>query len=136
MLRELLPVFCHDLDIKVIPVNLANPLDGLQNLLEKFRSKFDLITISYLLSELGKEDGERILKKLIQSMDEDGRLILIESSYFARNLRELVNNVSIESGIEAIFKRVGEGEGYDFRMDMRNKEEANRIVLGNFDNQK
>jgi len=46
MLRELLPVFCHDLDIKVIPVNLANQLDGLQNLLEKFRSKFDLITIS------------------------------------------------------------------------------------------
>ncbi|MEA2074937.1 MAG: small ribosomal subunit Rsm22 family protein [Euryarchaeota archaeon] len=63
-MRYVSAILCSDLDIKTVPIEPENWISELRNFLHShsFDSRFDLITISYLLSELTQDDCVELLK--------------------------------------------------------------------------
>lgn len=135
-MRDVSAILCSDLNIKTVSVEQEKLIYELPDFLRShsFGLGIDLITISYLLSELTPDGGVDLLKRLIPFLEREGRIIAIEPSYFAPELRKIVAELTKESGMNAILKRVGkDNECYDFCLDMKNKDEVRRIILRNFD---
>jgi len=127
-MRNVSTILCSDLNIEPVHIESEHWVWELQDFLHRhnFDSRFDLITISYLLSELTKNECVELLRGLSPFLYEDERIIVIEPSSFTTALREITADV-------AKVYTVGKSGKYDFYMDMKNKDEVDRIILGGFD---
>lgn len=127
-MRKASAILCSGLNIEPVHIESEHWVWELQDFLHRhnFDSRFDLITISYLLSELTKNECVELLRGLSPFLYEDERIIVIEPSSFATALREITADV-------AKVHTVGKSGEYDFYMEMKNKEEADGIILSGFD---
>ena len=132
-MRDVSAILCSDLNIKTVSIEPKNWISELQNFLHShsFTSRIDLITISYLLSELTQNECVELLNGLLPFLADDGRLIIIEPYSFTPSLCRIASDVAIVNSVGKTER--GEANKYDFHMDMKNKEEAGRFVLPGFD---
>jgi len=95
-MRDVSAILCSDLNIKTVSVEPKNWVWELQDFLHRhnFDSRIDLITISYLLSELPQDECVELLKELLPFLDEDGRIIVIEPYSFITALGRITADVA------------------------------------------
>jgi ubiquinone/menaquinone biosynthesis C-methylase UbiE len=132
-MRYVSAIICSDLDIKTVSIEPENWISELVNFLHShsFESRFDLITISYLLSELTQDDCVELLNDLVPFLAKDGRSIVIEPYSFTPTLCRITSYVAKVNTVGKNERE--EANKYDFHLDMKNKGDADRIVLSGFD---
>ena len=128
-------VLCYDLHLKGRALEAKNwwIYSLLRELNIRVKQRFDLITLSYVLSELTKEESIKLLGILLRFLAGNGRIIIIEPLYFVYNLKEIFGEVIKNSETNAILKTVGSRDNQDFYLDMKNKKGASGFTLENFD---
>jgi len=132
-MRYVSAILCSDLNIKTVAIEPKDWIRGLQNFLHShsFGSKIDLITISFLLSELTQDDCVELINGVLPFLANDGCLIIIEPSSFTHSLHRITSDIA---QVYTVGKNEREeANKYDFRLDMKNKDGADRIVLRGFD---